>query len=343
MTTRYANPSGSNTSPYDTWAKGATDPQTIIDLAVAGDINIYGGTFTDGTHFTGPLDVDTNAGSTSNYILHLGCNGSGVIDGTRCVIDANSNAASCFNIDVAYHRFEHFEAKNGTSFGFDYNNAAADYITFINCIAHDNGINGFHTGNTGNNRTLYILCRSYDNTSDGIGHSSAVVRLFFCALYNNGALGFDGSLNSTVPLFYGCLVHNNTSGGLIDLDDAATLINCIIDGESVGVDFDDQQAVLIGNRITNCTTGIDFNTKHAIAGWNHFYNNSSNDVLAATLAMNLADRAGLTNRYMSAGIDGTNTVDTGSDDGYNDRANDDFNLKTTAENRRIEVDMEVGV
>jgi hypothetical protein len=38
MTIRYVNPSGSNTAPYDTWAKGATSFQTVAALTGVNDI-----------------------------------------------------------------------------------------------------------------------------------------------------------------------------------------------------------------------------------------------------------------------------------------------------------------
>lgn len=36
-TVYYVDPAGSNTAPYDTWAKAATALQTVADIVVAGD------------------------------------------------------------------------------------------------------------------------------------------------------------------------------------------------------------------------------------------------------------------------------------------------------------------
>ncbi|MCP4607750.1 MAG: hypothetical protein GY845_03395 [Planctomycetes bacterium] len=339
MTTRYANPSGSSTSPYDTFAKGVTTPQTIIDLAVAGDINIYGGTFTEGTNFTTSLDFDTNSGdTTSGHIIHLGANSSGVVDGTKGIIDGNSNATIGFNIDTARHYFENFDIGYCSGDGVDMRNAAADYLIFVNCEIHNNGVYGLDCGDGGAVELVLILCNIHSNTSDGLFANNRS-KFFNCVISDNSGSGIDGGTSLSNLIIVNNLIHNNTTYGIQDLDASSFLFNNIIDGEATGILFADGEGLLIGNRITNCTQGVDFATQITFAGWNYFSSNTSN-FTNATLAMNLPYREGMTNRYMSGGLDGTNS--SGASDGYNDRANDDFNLKSDAVNRRVEVDTEVG-
>jgi len=334
MTIRYSDTAGSNTSPYDTWAKAATDPQTIVDLATAGDINYYRGSKT----LTVPIDIDINTGgTTTGYIKHIGCAADGSIDGTKYVLDGNNAATNCMAAGGVsdYHWFENFEFKNATSHGVD-DNGELDYSVFINCLAHNNGGTGFHT--TGYAQ-IVLLCKSYSNTGSGL-YPNSKSKYIFCAFYNNSSYGMEGSSATADLVIYGCLFHNNTTGNLrygIDV----CLINCVIDGSGVGVGIYNDRNVVIGNRITNNTTGIDFTSDTAVCGWNYFHDNTA-DVSNATLAYNIPYHEALTNHLMSAGIDGTNKVDVDADDGYNDRTNDDFNLKASRTLIRTEIDLEVG-
>jgi len=338
MTVRYSDTAGSNTSPYDTWAKAATDPQTIVDLATAGDINYYRGTKT----LAAPIDFDTTNGDTTNgYVKHIGCAADGSIDGTKYVLDGNSAATYCIYCATNgnYHWIENFELKNATSHGY-YAPSTGDYNVLVNSIAHNNGGDGFYIGSS---TATMILCKGYSNTSDGALLNSSRIRLYFCSFYNNSEYGINASTSANSNLLFGCLIHNNTTIGIDSLDNAPSIINCVIDGETTGILIGaDQYAHLIGNRITNNTTGVNCNTKLNLAGWNYFHASGTADVSNATLTYNIPYRAALTNHLLSAGIDGTNKVDVDADDGYNDRTNDDFNLKASRTLIRTEIDLEVG-
>jgi len=68
MTIRYCASTGSNTAPYETWAKAATAPKTITDLMGAGDISYFRNeTFTIAADTTFTL-----AGSLTNPAICIG-------------------------------------------------------------------------------------------------------------------------------------------------------------------------------------------------------------------------------------------------------------------------------
>lgn len=336
MTDYYVDPGASGANDGTSWTDAWEDIQTAFDTVTAGNICYCRGTQT----LTVKIDVDTQTGDITNgYIKFIGCNAGGTVDGTRFVLDGNTAAAQClyFAILSNYYWLENFEFKNATSHGY-YAPSYGDNNIIINCIAHNNGGDGFYIGGS---TTTCILCRSYSNTSDGFYLGAISVCLLFCVSNNNSAYGMNCSTGTSYGTIYGCIIHSNTTYGIENIDYAALILNNIIDGETTGLVINDHTARIIGNRITNNTTGIDLVTKLSIAGWNYFHDNTA-DVTNATLAYNIPYRAALTNHLMSAGIDGTNKEDVDADDGYNNRANDDFNLKASRTLIRTEIDLEIG-
>lgn len=338
MTTRYVDPAASGANNGTSWTDAWTNIQSAFDTATAGDIVFCRGTQT----LTITIDVDTQAGDATNgYIKFIGCNAGGSVDGTKFVLDGNSAATYCLSFAGTsdYYWIENFELKNATSHGY-YAPAEGDYNVLINNISHNNGGDGFYIIGA---VTTVILCNAYSNSSDGFLLGAASIKLIFCASYNNSGYGINTSSSYIYGIIYGTIIHNNTTYGLENPDSEFVMLNCVIDGEATGVLMgSDNRYIFLGNRITNNTTGINFNSKIGIAGWNYFHNNSTADVSNATLAYNIPYRTGLTNHLMSGGIDGTNKVDVDADDGYNDRTNDDFNLKASRTLIRTEVDLEVG-
>ena len=77
-------------------------------------------------------------------------------------------------------------------------------------------------------------------------------------------------------------------------------------------------ALLLANRVTNCATGINGNSTISIFGWNLFHNNTNDTTSATYLEAIPLDSDTDTNEY-----------DPDADDGYEDAANKDFNLKTS--------------
>jgi len=337
MTDRYSDTAGSNTSPYETWAKAATDPQTIVDLAVAGDFNYYRGLKT----LTAAIDFDTNAGdSTDGYVKHIGCAADGSVDGTKYVLDGNTAAANCIVCAMATHWIENFEIKNATSHGVSVPVSAVGWV-YLNTLIHNNGGEGVELG-AGTTDTAFILCDIYNNTSHGLSTVYNNTRIIFTTIHDNSGYGMSGGNYCEEVLIYGSIIHNNTTYGIHDLDTSCMIINSIIDGEGRGVWLGNSRLLLLGNRITNNTYGLELNNYLGLAGWNYFHNNITNDAIEGIAMHNIPYRAVLTNHRFDEGIDGTNKVDIDADDGYNDRTNDDFNLKASRELNRLAIDLEFG-
>lgn len=338
MTTYYVDPAATGANDGSSWTDAWTNVQSAFDTAsTGGDIVYCRGTQT----LTASIDIDTNAGDTTNgYIKFIGCNASGVVDGTKFVLDGNSAATYCLagGGTSDYYWLENLELKNATSHGIN-DGGELDYSVYVNCIAHTNGGDGFYLSGI---MPHIILCKGYSNTGMGINVLGYESRILYSVAYGNSSYGIETGLSAYGAVISGCIIHDNTTYGLRIRDANVLVVNTVVDGEATGIIMEDNIGLQLGNRITNNTNGIDCNNKLLTVGWNYFHNSTTADVVDATRAFNLPYRAALTNHLMSGGIDGTNKVDVDADDGYNDRANDDFNLKASRTLIRTEIDLEVG-
>lgn len=340
MITYYMDTAGSNTSPYDTWAKAATDLQTLLDLAVAGDICYCRGTQT----LAAPLDVDTQTGDVvSGFIKFIGCAADGSVDGTRFVLDGNSAAANCLlATTMSYIWFENFELKLATGDGFDATGAADKWV-WINCISHNNGTAGWDM--YGADEHIFIRSIAYSNTNDGWKDVYYYSKFFFCSAYGNADCGFDGSTGTISCVWIGCVATDNGDNdkGWNELDEHCVVFNCVIDGTNqtgeIGIHLNDLTCIVLGCRITNLASGIDADSMLGLYGWNYFHNNTA-DLANATLLANIPHDEELTNHYNA--VDGSNKADVDADDGFNDAANKDFNLKETRTLRKTAIGLGIG-
>jgi hypothetical protein len=317
MATYYVDPAAGGANNGTSWTDAWTTMQSALDngAAAAGDLNYCRGTET----LAATLDVDTNAGNATDFIRFIGTNASGTVDGTKFVIDGNSAAATCLDINgVDDITFENIECKNATSHGVTASGISSYYF-FYNVHSHDNGGSGFNL--TTNLRTSrFLRCKAIDNTADGwegLYLSSAL----FCEATGNGAIGFDNVRNGGHII--GCIVHDNTSDGirLSNVDDGV-IMHCVIDANGGhGVNGSSTRILaLLGNRITN-NTGDGLNiTNKGFEDFNLYLSNANSIVAAADL------------------IEIGNSLATGTE-GYNDRANDDFNLTASATLRRTAVEV----
>lgn len=309
----------------DNWTDAWTSLQSALNAAVAGDTVFCRGTQT----LAASLDVDTNAGSLAGgFIKFVGCNsGTGAVDGSYFVIDANNAADNCLAGAGAmiYLWFENIELKNanfdGAVFGTD-----NDSWVWINCISHDNGNSGWDGGGVADHHK-FIKCRAYNNTNHGFQGLDQSGFWFLCAAYNNTDSGwYDIGPFSAIIC---CISHDN---GAVDygfyIEGSTTIYNCIADTEVVGIYLVSDRLQIIGNRITNCTTsGLDFGNELGICGWNLFESNTAD--LANPAAF---DWEGVYAAYITdESTTNTNKIDPDSgDDGYHDHANNDFNLDADA-------------
>lgn len=314
------------------WANAWHNLQDAIDQKnqanahpVAGDV-VYcysnGATNPD----SGMIDVDDTecVGSSTAYVKFIGCADKGTpptVDGTYYVIDGTGVDHCLSFAEVAdYMWFENFELKNADSDGLDMS-GSPDYNIYINIYAHDCGGVGIMMGGS---YSRFFFCRAINNDSHGFQLNGGQ-SMFFSVSEGNSGDGFEG-VSWTLGYLIGCLSHNNASIGFEGISNYNVLFNCVADGETTGMELDGDRCFILASRITNCTNGIDFNTFLSIAGFNYFHNNT-NDVVDATRAFNLTFEQAVTNHVMSGGIEGSNKIDVDADDGYENRAADDFNLK----------------
>jgi hypothetical protein len=281
-TIRYANASGSNTSPYNSVATGATNPQTIMDLAVAGDENRYYGTFV----LSSTLNLNVNAGSVAaGFIQHNGCNASGVVDGSMAVFNGNNVATNGITISKSYHWLKNIEIKNCMGTGF-LQMAVTNYNWRLeNVWSHNNGGSGFDTNSSYSNGSMMIKCRSYSNTGSAIGATVFGLYIKGCVFY---------SCAQGIPALYisvmeDCLMYDMTNYGIGSLAGygytGSRVRNCIFNNCKTAVTISDTSFMssiikcIFSNNVTNGLTIAA--ACNGFEDWNLYYNNGANRSVGA--------------------------------------------------------------
>lgn len=324
MGTYYVDPNASGANNGTSWGDAWITLQSAADALNAGDTAYCRNTET----LSAPIDFDTNSGSlAAGYIKFIGCNAAGSVDGTFFVLDGNGAAANCIRgITTAQTHlwFENFEFKNATDDGVQ-GIAGDDYWIFINCSFNNNDACGFE--NSYLDYLLVIGCIAYSNSNHGFASAlanSIFPRFAFCVAHSNGDQGIRIRGGGAA---YHCLTHDNGDSagdiGIAAAGSGTTIMGSVMDGEVNGMLASVDYTFFLLNRITNNTTGIDFGSKFVLAGWNYLYGNTTD--LANPAAWS---SVGIYAAYV-AWKSTTNSNKTGIDDGYNDRANDDFNLKAS--------------
>jgi hypothetical protein len=342
MTEYWVDHGGSATAPYDTQAKAATSLATILAIPPgAGDIIWCCDNAGAGETTAAALTMASSGTNAGGWIRVIGCNSSGVKDGTRYVIDANDGNYSI--VDIAGQDlwwFENIEVKNndaaaGTVYGFVSSASNTHGCVFINCCAHHCKSNGFDLGNMPSN-SICIRCVSYLNGVAGFRPGTNCIVL--CCAHDNTTIGF--SMLST-PAAIGCVAYDNTTHGF-NLTNSSILFNCISNSNTLnGLNKTADTALAfiaaIGCRFTNndasgSTAGIDFNSDPGLTMCCYFKDNgdaAADDEINDVLVLNVpvAGNTANSNVYDS----------TDADDGYADQANFDFNLNSDALLRRTAI------
>lgn len=331
-TVRYVDPAGSNTSPYDTWAKAATNIQDVFDIAEAGDVTYCRGTQT----ITAQIDVDTKAGTNDGgFIKFIGCNSSGVQDGTRFIIDVNSNNCDGLVItaDADLVWLENIEVKNcgGTAQHGFYFASASHGVVMINCCSHNNSGSGFYSapGYWG----YMFRCCSYSNTQYGNYAPGSYSKILFSSFHDNTLDGLISGMGNTT--FIGCLIYDNGDMGFENFFASNLFYNCVINGnDGNGIQVipgaNLYAPAIVGCRITNHSgvgdIGLNANSEICLTMANYFEDNTGDNIQNATLHYNVS-------------IDGTTTSSNQEDqadttEGYTAGDPYDYNLHSEATSRR---------
>ena len=276
------------------------------------------------------MDIDTNSGTTANGpITYCGCNSSWSVDGTQAVIDGQNNAAGAQTglggsaTTKEYLYFMYLTFTRFTYGAYDHDQAGTTrYFKFFFCFFIDNYSFGIKSDWNTYTYSLFYKCKFINSGQNVLSNSM----LLFCVCTGNN--GWNALISG--GLCYGCIIHGNTgpSGGVALKSDA--VINCVVDGNSSsGIEVSSTElSVCLGCRITNNgaygmkkgTNGVAFDD------YNFFKSNVSGarDIASTKLS-----------------IEGDNCLTDGTE-GYNDRANDDFNLTSDASLRRTEIDLGIG-
>jgi hypothetical protein len=310
MADYYTDTAGSNTAPYDTWVKAATDPQTVVDLATAGDTVYARGTFTQAA----TLDFNTNNGTAANPIMFIGMNASGVEDETLYTLDGNSAATNNILVNTrSYVMIKNVKGTNATSTGYNTSGNCIN-VSLYNCEFLNSGLYGIFGNNT-NYRNTMIRVRSSNSSNIGIYNACREGELAFSEAIGSGVQGI---YLTTQNNCHHCLAHNNANVGFQIQNSQSFVSYGIADGNtSHGIQVASSQGLVSFCRNTNNGGyGLNHAGSTNLTSWkNSFFNNTS----------------GATNGNITAIDDVTLTSD-----GYTDRVNDDFSLATNGEGVGIE-------
>lgn len=343
MTTYYVDPAAAGANDGTSWTDAWTTIQTAFDTAVAGDVVYCRGTQTFGS--ATPLDIDTNSGTNAaGHIKFIGCNASGNRDGSRFVVDANSQACGGIHINgSSLVWLENIEVKNcggSSKDGFYADTGQGLGCVFINCSSHNNSGAGFNLRWLG--PLLMIRCTSHINAGAGFSFYFAGVKCLFCVAHDNTTDGFVAD-NPTIPtakVYLGCLSYDNGDDGIGGFGPDDLSFNCAFDGNADdGVELIANTALsgalVAATRITNHSgagdIGLNANSKPCLTLACYFEDNDGDNIQNATLHSNIS-------------IDGTTASSNVEDqadtnEGYTDKTDgaQDFNLRSDASLRRTAI------
>lgn len=323
MATYYVDPAATGANDGSSWIDAWTSLQSATLVAVASDIVKCRGTQT----LTSAITVNTNNGGfTTGYIKYIGCNANGNIDGTRFILDADSTAINCLILYKSYHWFENIECRNAINDGINILSGGANTLFFNNLFTL-NGDSGVYINS---NYICFILCGFINNGQDGLEYVGGNYgTVLFCYSIGNSRYGvYVAGLKSII---FGSIIHDNTNNNIIVNSYVPFLLNNVIDNTDEGIVLGNSiNGLILGNRITNNQTGINGNRVN-IFGFNYFHNNTNDTINDSLLG-----------QFAYKDVSDTNEYDTDADDGYNDPANDDFNIKVDRALRRTEIDLGYG-
>lgn len=139
----YTSTSGSNTSPYDTWAKAATNPQNAVNLSADGDTVWW-----DDENFERPSGIDFTQLVAGTHIMRSRSDDSSLCNIWRASatarllgLDGMVNAVNLTFRGIGVYNTAEFTSAGGGCFG-QITGADAN-ITFQSCGFKDTVVNGF--------------------------------------------------------------------------------------------------------------------------------------------------------------------------------------------------------
>ena len=334
MTDYYVDPDAGGNDDGTTWTHAWTTLQRAIDgtngtQPTAGDTVYCRLSSSASESISAQIDWDGNDGTAANSLNWVGCNASGVEDGTRYVIDAGSSSCHGWHFNgMQFLYIRNFELKSsatGTYHGIIADTAGSSG-SFVNVYIHDFPGHGVSMEGW-LNYTSWVHCRFSSNGMCGIYRSNATDTFYGCVSDNNGDDGFNSTDRSA---WYGCVAHSNTDNGW-NLYNQARCINCVAhDNGQDGFTNGSWRAQYICCRATN-------NNAYGFAN----YANGPDFLLGSYAQGNTSGAT--SGNVLECTIKGDSTYNdmTGSDRdyGYVDSAGDDYNLRPGATLRSKALEM----
>lgn len=331
MANLYVDPAATGGSDNGTsWTDAWLSIQSAIDYGslAAGD-NIYmRGTETPSVQ----IDWDGLSGTAADRINFIGCNASGVVDGTRYILDFGTNAIDgCVWNNMDYLSLQNIRITSsytgGTVHGMKYITSNSSYINHVNLMIDSwsgDAINGSYCYQSFWNRCLAVGNGGYGFRSNSNGHKYS-----YCSAFDNGNTGF---VVNAFGLCVGCLSVRNGSYGY-DFGSFAHAYQCVAhDNDGSGMFLGGTVNELHGCRLTlNGGYGVELNGfVSPVLTHCYFQSNTSGAAESGYTEMNI-DGTGSHNEF------------SGSDTnyGYVDPDNDNYNLAKNATLRNIFISLGV--
>lgn len=338
MTTYYVDPTATGNDDGTTQTDAWTSFQRAVDgtggtQPGAGDI-VYcrsAGSGDDET-LSASIGMDGTSGSVaSGRVNFIGVNSSWINDGTRYVINANSqtNGWLCSG---SYKYAENFEIYGASGDGVDWTSANWAGWLLKNIVSRDNSGAGFDCYYSGVPGNVFLECQAYGNTLEGFERAYKGAFCVFCSSHDNGGQGFDQGSDRVEPgLWFGCLSYDNGGDGFYASNSVVGINLVSHSNTGDGYQQSGQLGLLIGSRLTtNTSYGIN-RTSGLFDIYNCYIGGNSTGDISGTVSKLL--------------MQGNSTVtESGSDtnQGYTSLTDgsEDFNLRSDATQRNIAVDLE---
>lgn len=329
MSTYYVDPqAGSNTAPYDTWAKAATSLRTVEALLHANDTAYCRGSETI-TNASGAITM-TQGGSNAGAgaIRIIGCDAAGTPNAGQYVISGAVGDLPTYlyysGVASKYYRyFENITFSGAITYTFQMG-PSNYWWRFTKCIFENATNAGLDGGTAG--YTVFWQCIFRNCSNNGVHDGATGLNTFmFCKFTNNSLRGIN--TQGDFGLLYGCVLEGNSGSNLYIDKFTWTAINCVFAtspaGSGIRITNGSASQRLFFNRSTgNNQYGIEVDVLNADNSWEN-YNGFHGNI------------AGVRNN-ITAGVNSVNLTTAG----YVDAGNDNYALADDAEERRAEVSLD---